>query len=287
VPPPPAVPRIANMPRDMAEVQEGFSAAYEADPDAAATEYRDLITSGAIGDGPNIFNTDDAKLLNPTYRASLENRAKFNVAVHNTANAIAKRAFLQHLDKVVAKMPEENRVVLVTAGGVAAGKGFAVSNNPDVKPIKDTAAAIWDSAGEQNSTELPWLADECAKRGIKMKVAYVNSDPTIMWANPKFGAVQRAKGKGRMVDATLFAESYELGAKNFAKFVEQKHAHVESMVIDATDSFKIKPTVPENGLKINATELEKFALDTIDKADVPEHIKAAGKIGQQLWKPQP
>ena len=54
---------------------------FEADPDRATQEYRRRLAlpkgdPGKIGDGPNVFGTDDTKLLNPVYAANLENRAR-------------------------------------------------------------------------------------------------------------------------------------------------------------------------------------------------------------------
>ena len=284
VPPPPEVPRLPNLSPDERAVETSFAEFYERDPDGVARLYRDKMKAGAIGDGPNIFNTDDAKLLNPVYQASLENRARYNVSVHQTANAIAKRAFIQHLDEVVMKLPEDKRTVLVTAGGVAAGKGYAVSKNPEVSRLADMAGAVWDSAGEQNATELPWVMEQLEKRGIRGTFVYVHADPQQIWTNPKRGVVERAKKKGRMVDARLFVESYRYGAENFDRFRKRhddsdKHRFV---VIDNTSATpKVINEVPRPVSDVDA--LHAKLIDHLHAAHVGPHIKRGGSIGLRIW----
>ncbi len=228
-----------------------------------------------------MFNTDDAKMLSVQYRESLESRARYNIAVHNTANAIAKRAFSKYLQEHVAQLPEEERVVLVTVGGVAAGKGYSLEQNPNAVSLKSMAAATWDTAGEQNGTELPWVARETEKIGAKMKVVYVHSDPEKHWANPEMGAVHRSKKKGRMVDARLFAESYVVGQQNFSNWRAKMPSHAEAFVIDSTANFALRDTAPE--INHDVDSLHQFAVEALKRSDVPDWIKRAGTIGNTIW----
>ena len=288
MPPPPPIKLLPKLKGDLLVAAKKFNDEFAADPDGMARRYREMLANNELGDGPNIFNTDDAKMLSSHYSESLESRAKYNVAVHNTANALAKRAFSQHMDEVVSKMPEQDRLVLVTAGGVAAGKGFAVSNNPDVRQVKDMAAAIWDSAGEQNSTELPWVAAKAKEHGSKMHAVLINSDPKKTWVNDQgWGAVQRAKEKGRMVDARLHSESYPLSAKNFDSFSKNYAANDETIsvdVIDTTTGGYIRMSgVPPTSLSHDANVLRKEALQALFDADVPDWVKSSGAIGETIW----
>ena len=286
VPPPPGITRMPNLTKAERFVEQSFIEWFESNPDAATGEYRRQLAEGKIGDGPNVFGTDDAKLLNPVYTASLENRAKYNVALHQTANAIAKRAFVDHLDQVVMNLPEDQRHVLITAGGVAAGKGYALSQNKEVNAIATAAAAVWDSAGEQNSTEMAWVASELRKRGINGTFVYVHADPSQKWENPKFGAVQRAKGKGRMVDAHLFADSYVQGAENFKKFHEANLGAEDMNIvyIDSTTPEMTKgDTMPEGATSLDREQVYDRSVKYLLGSDSPDHIKRGGSVGMRVW----
>src|SRR5262249_17451605 len=137
-----------------------------------------------------------------------KNRATLNLALHQTANAIAKRAFVQHLNTL-----KEGDEILVTVGGCGAGKGYALGNVPEALAMKDRSKAVWDSAGDQNATENPWIQSEAEARGLKVNYIYVHADPYSQWAHPERGVVKRAADPkdGRMVDAYVFADSYAIG----------------------------------------------------------------------------
>jgi len=287
-PPPPKIPRLPNLTEDERTHEEQFAARFESDPDTMAAQYRDAMAKGELGDGPNIFGTDDAKMLHGAYSESLENRAKYNVPLHQTANAIAKRAFVQHLQQVVAKMPPEARTILVTAGGVAAGKGYSISKDQEISKLASSVAAIWDSAGEQYSTEMPWVLDQAKKAGASVTFLYVHANPETNWmhTDPRRGVVNRAKKKGRMVDAKLFAESYEYGAKNFAAF-RKKHAStpgVSFAVIDNSADTKKVADLPGEALSVNSEDLTARAIAGLEGSDAPEHIKQGGTIGKRVWR---
>jgi hypothetical protein len=227
-PPPPVIPRLPNLNQEERQVEDRFAKHFEADPDGVAAAYVEKLKSREIGDAPNVFNTDDAKLLSGDYNPQgvdqnevFDARSKYNVAVHQTANAIAKRAFVKYLDDVVRGLPEDRRTVLVTSGGVASGKGYAIGQVESVNEVAQSVGAVWDAAGEQNATENPWILEQCKQRGIKPIFVFVHADPAQTWENPKRGVIERAQKKGRMVDARLFADSYAIGAKNFKAFYDK------------------------------------------------------------------
>lgn len=282
---PKKIPRVANLTPIEQAVEDTFAEQYEKDPHATAAAYRKAIEAGEIGDGPTIYNTDDAKMLSSDYSMSLENRSVYNMSVHQTANAIAKLAFVSKLNDI-AKLPEGERKVLITAGGVAAGKGHALKANEDVAKMKDTAAAIWDSAGDQYSTELPWVHKELEKRGIEGTYIFVHSNPSkTYWNEQGWGAVDRAKKSGRMVDHIVHAESYHYGAKNFMAF--QKKAQGSKAKFVVIDNFNGKPKVidsvpmdqvpsPEAVIKSNE--------EVLLKSGAPPHIMRGATIGKRIWK---
>ncbi len=253
-----------------------------------------------VGDAPNIFNTDDAKMLSPDYNPQgvsedeVKNaRGVFNAAVHTTANALAKRAFIDYLDSTVANLPEERRTVLVTSGGVAAGKGYALKSTEKGRQLSEQAGAVWDAAGEQNATENPWVLEECKKRGIKPVFAFVNADPKSTWDNPDRGVVERANKIGRMVDARLFADSYAIGAKNFHSFHE-KHKEdpdIGFIVIDNSKGSEpaVLSDVPQEALNQNSNDIYKTSMQVIEeRADnLRPSVVRGGTVGTRIWGEQP
>ena len=289
VPPPPAIPRLPNLTPDERAVEDSFASAFEANPDRMVDKFRDKMLNGELGDSPVVFATDEAKGLHPVWKDK-EQRSTYNTALHQTANAIAKRAFVEHLDEIVMQLPEEQRHVLVTAGGVSAGKGFSIANNPEISSIASKAAAIWDSAGEQNSTEMPWVAQELESRGIKATFVYVHADPRKMWTNPEFGAVKRAEKKGRMVDAHLYADSYVHGSKNFKAFhdANKSNGNMQFAYIDSTDGMAVKPDMPVQATTLDRKELYKESVDHLLASEsTPDWIKRGGSTGLRIWgKPQ-
>lgn len=294
-PPPKEIPRLRNLTEKERAAETRFADAFLADPDGMADFYREQLKAGKVGDAPNVFNTDDAKLLSPDYNPDGEDaavkdaRGTYNLAVHQTANAVAKRAFLRHLDEVVAGLPEDQKVVLVTSGGVASGKGYALKNAPGTSDLATKVGAIWDAAGEQNATENPWVLEECRKRGIKTIFAYVHADPASTWENPARGVVERAGKIGRMVDAQAFADSYAYGAKNFKAFMDANKDGdgVQFFCINnaAEGGPRVEEGVPEAALAVDADELYARASAVLDerKDKLKPAVYRGGSVGRRVW----
>ncbi len=291
VPPPPKqLPRLPNLREDERKYESRMNDAFEQNPDGAAKAFLESAERNNW-----VFETDAAKNLLPEWsRPDLgpdgkppvhperaEFRGKYNAVLHQAANAIAKRAFLSRLDEI-AKMPEDKRKVLVTSGGVAAGKGSALAAQPD---LAKSVAATWDAAGEQNATENEWLLEECKKRGIRPTFLFVHADPKQSWP----GVVERAKGIGRMVDAQLFADSYAVGARNFADF-HNKHKDEADFVFGVFQGrgkpAKIVDDMPEEALQLDADEIYEHASKYIDekKSELPDYIYEGATIGRRAFK---
>ena len=291
VPPPPKIPRLPNLTPEERAVESAFAEAFQKDPDGMARKYLEMVRAG----GKNKFEADDAKNLfepwsgkglTPDQRAEM--RSTMNTPLHQTANAIAKRAFVMHLDEM---SPEEKaKGMLVTVGGCGAGKGYALktlakSGMPefDVKRYGVT----WDSAGDQNATENPWLLKEATARGIPVTYAYVSSDPQVSWADPNRGVVQRARNPedGRMVDATVFADSYVIGAKNHAAFSTRNAKAASFVFVQNGSNIQRLPGVPESDLARKQKVLREFALDTVRKlTDLPTRIRRGATVGERIWE---
>lgn len=307
VPVPPAIPRLANLTEEERAVEGRFADAFEKEPDLIAQLYADKVMQIAKDKGePPKFVTDDTKVLTPDYNPSGKSaeeiaaqRARNNTLLHQTANAVAKRAFLKHLDEL-AKLDDDDpkKSVLVTSGGCGAGKGFALKKGPDdVKNSVAGVGAIWDAAGEQNATENPWIMEECRKRGIKGKFLFVDSDPNMTWNGP-WGVVQRAnpdvdengnlKNEGRMVDARLFADSYAHGAKNMKAFMDANKGKddVEFVILNnrGKPPPKVEKEIGSAALNLNADSLYKKAFAEVEETAPTDAIREGATRGKRLWE---
>jgi len=172
-------------------------------------------------------------------------------------------------------------------GGCGAGKGYALKNVPEALAMKEASSIIWDSAGDQNATENPWIQREAEARGLKVNYVYVHADPYKAWTDPERGAIQRAKDPkdGRMVDAKVFADSYALGIKNHAAFYEahKDNPSAKFTFLDNRTRPSLIDMIPEDGLSLDRHELSQFAVDAVGKADAPDRVVRGALIGQRIW----
>lgn len=275
-PPPDSIPRLPNLTPHERLVESRFADAYEADPQQMVDAY---LAQVAKSSAPNTFSTDDAKMLDPDYAKSNDNKAIYNVAVHQTANAIAKKAFVEYLDKVVSQLPPDKRTVLVTAGGVAAGKGYALENS-SAADVAKRVGAVWDTAGEQNSTELPWVLKEASMRGIKATFAYVDADPITTFER----VVSRAQKNGRMVDADLYADSYAIGARNFLAFANSNKATADFIYLSNRGKPSVVNFMPSEAL-VDREKVYDAARNYLKSkaGTVSTAIMRGGLIGRRIW----
>ena len=290
VPTPPPIPRLPNLTKSERKVEREFAKAYEKNPEKMVERLTKLIKKATKPGDPPTFGTDDAKVMHPAWggkKLTLEqrsvNRATLNNALHATANAVTKKAFLKHLDTL--KKGDE---VLVTVGGCGAGKGFALKNVPKALEMKKKAKAVWDSAGDQNATENPWIQKELEKRGLKGNYVFVDADPKTQWAHPERGVVKRAQdpNDGRMVDAKVFADSYAHGAKNHQAFYEANKSNKKANFIFLENGATPKeiPGIPKKRLRQSAKKLADFSIETIARdASIPPHVRRGATSGTRIW----
>lgn len=286
VPPPPNIGKLPNLTPHEREVENSFIRHFEANPDKVAAEFRDMVHAARKPGEPPTFGTDDAKQLHDawshpdmTLADRSENRATLNCALHQTANAIAKRAFVQELDSMKA-----GDSVMVTVGGCGAGKGYSLGKVPEVMAMKNSAKAVWDSAGDQNATENPWIKQECDKRGIKSVFAFVHANPEKQWADPAMGVVKRAGDPkdGRMVDADVFADSYAIGAKNHQAFYDKHKDDPNSTFVFLSNGQKI-PKIPDEALHLDRDSLASFARSAVRTSGAPPHVVRGATVGSRIW----
>lgn len=161
-------------------------------------------------------------------------RQENNTILHQTANVLAKEYFKRQVEA------NPKAEILVTSGGCGSGKGYFLESTDAIgrkadRPwgqieIKDKTNGFakkhidsvlgnkntitWDAAGDQNSTELNWLASF----DKKMTVVHTVGDPAKNAAAKGSGLTDRALTKGRMVDATVYAHSYTIGNQNTNNF---------------------------------------------------------------------
>lgn len=186
-----------------------------------------------------------AKQKEGTISASEENelkgylsfQQKNNTILHQTANVLAKETLRREIESRKANGEEVN--LMVTSGGCAVGKGFGLEpdgrkairkNTSDKSLVSDYERRttpnknmiIWDSAGDQNATELPWVASQNVDH-----VTFVHTvgNGAKNASNPNSGLVQRAVDKGRMVDANVYSQSYWIGNYNFQVFYDNNKSN--------------------------------------------------------------
>ncbi len=313
VPPPPkdGIGRLPNLDADQRRVETNFADGYLKNPDKYVAKYRAALSAGKVGVAPNVYATDDVKMLNKDWNPgrakageklpmdSREAMAKYNTAVHQTANAIAKKAFVEKLDEL-QNLPDGHplKSILVTNGGCAAGKGSTLSHAEEkdspynhLVPTAKQVGAVWDAAGEQNATENEWLLKECKSRGIKPTFAYVWAEPKDTWAASDRGVIRRAEKKGRMVDARLFADSYAEGAKNMNTFVDKHKDDPDASFVFIDNRKKGEPKIlkdfPRETLKWDGEKIYKDAVDDLKsrKGKLSKSLYEGGLNGQDIWGP--
>ena len=300
-PPPFAVPRLAGLNADERAVESRFADAFEKNPQHFIDAYKAQVYGAMKKDGvtPDLearktFGTDDCKNLSKDYAASTDNKALYNVAVHQTANMIAKAAFEQHMAEHVAKLPENERNVLVTAGGCAAGKGFALQNAPteEVKGALGKAAAVWDTAGEQNSTELGWVQKQTEGAGGRAHYVFVDADPKVAFDR----VVSRAQGdpakgiagQGRVVDKLLYAESYAIGAKNFKAFADKNNGNPRvaiTYINVRTPPPSISEGISKDAQSMTVKDVHESAKAYIEsrKANLSPAVLKGATVSDHVW----
>lgn len=170
-------------------------------------------------------------------RQYLEFQQQNNTVLHQTANVLAKETLRREIESRKANGEEVN--LMVTSGGCAVGKGFGLEpdgrkaireNTSDKSLVSDYERRttpnrnmiIWDSAGDQNATELPWVASQNVDH-----VTFVHTvgNGAKNASNAKSGLVQRAVDKGRMVDANVYSQSYWIGNYNFQVFYDNNNSN--------------------------------------------------------------
>ncbi len=216
------LPRWAGLSPSERMHEEAFAAQAEADLPGMRDAFLAMSFDKKLG--THVFEVDGAKKLYEQYGAGkkAENDAQLRVrvtanhALHPTAVAVARLAFLKRLDELGA-LPKESpqRAVFVTNGGCAAGKG-SLSGLVRESTGSFDFGAVWDAAGEGDAQENGWILAAAQARGLKVVYGYAENDPMKTYQS----VLQRAEGSGRIVDPVTFARSYTRGQANMKAFLE-------------------------------------------------------------------
>ncbi len=291
VPPPPQVGRLPNLTPHERAVEEAVVGPYNMNPEKMAKDYRAAVLKSTKPGEPPKFETDAAKELFGDWMVADKghrsvNRATLNHVFHQAANGIAKRAFLQHLDTM-----QPGQSILVTVGGCGSGKGFALKQTPEGRAMKAKSHVVWDSAGDQNASENPWIQGEAERRGLKVNYLYVHADPWKQWSHPERGVVKRAAepDDGRMVLPEVYGDSHAIGAKNHEAFYvsNRDNPNASFLFLENRGTEEGGPRVidgiPRSALTVDRKKLTRFARKSLKKSDAPAHVKRAVDIGLRLW----
>jgi hypothetical protein len=216
------IPRFATLDAESRAHETAFADAVQADPEKFIEGANVLAHSGAPAAA--VFETDAEKRLYGPYGTSSKPaddaqravRSLANNALHPTATAIARLAFLKELDGL-QKLPEGDpkRTLLMTTGGCAAGKSDLAALIK--RQIGDVPfGAVWDAAGEGDALENGWVLEAAQARGLKVIVGFAANDPKVQYHD----VLTRALASGRVVDPLTFTNSYVDGTANMKAFLE-------------------------------------------------------------------
>jgi hypothetical protein len=217
------IPRLQRLTAEERAAESTFADWVQRHPNMAKALALGIAESLGSPEQP-VFEVDAMKRLLPDYGEGSEPndeersfRLSNNHALHPTAVALARMAFVGRLDELAA-LPEDHprRQVFVTNGGCAAGKSLLTNIVKDALGDKAIFGAVWDAAGEGDALENAWILRAAQSRGIKVVFGYAEADPTTRYQ----GALERAKTTGRVVDVLTFVNSYSDGAAEMRRFLD-------------------------------------------------------------------
>ena len=204
--------------------------------------------------GDSVYDGADAAKIGP---------AVFNTALHPTATAVARIAL-----EILLK--ETDGPLVVMAGGVAAGKGYAAkkANFDD-----SDAAIVFDPDGESSQTFLDTVQQIAAQTGNDVRLVGVVTDPVAAWLR----ALNRSFEEGRTVSETAFAHSHSTGVENMITGARQMQADGNDVVLINNNTVpKLYEGEPPAPMDLQETYSKvKDITDALDQTGrVPEWVRA-------------
>lgn len=213
----------------------------------------------------------------------MELQQRYNTAIHGTAVCLAKKALETKVSQLRANGEKVN--IFMTAGGCASGKGYGLevyqgkakgdfTGDPklvaEYKESAKKANIIWDAAGDQNSTEIKWLKD----KSDSLTVSIVgNVDPNKVAANASRGLVSRAAKKGRMVDADVYANSYNIGAENLKVAMQLWGNEIKFVAYDGSKFGEVN-VIPASKAKQLSADLKEIRSDINKKLSDVDFVES-------------
>jgi hypothetical protein len=292
--------RMPNLTPGQREAETRFASAYEADPDGMAKQVIAKVVGEAGEDKAPVFETDAMKEFSADFGSKSEKRLN-NLALHQTANALAKRAFSSYLGSMADDPEQAGGTVLITAGGVGAGKSYAIDklaeSDETMQQAVSSEVARFDAAGEACSSEVPWAIEQAKASGFKPVVVFVDRDPSKAMSEKvpdgdgengflHRGILPRSEMKGRMVDAYSIADSYTVGPRNF-QAVADNYAEDEDVGIMIVNNDAKQPQlvagIDPSHLAIEPKDLRAQVVGAIQDYGNQEMIESGVHTPQRVW----
>lgn len=213
-------------------------------------------------------------------------RAESNIPTHMTATAIARLTLVQMLEDLAkdTSIPADQKTLLVTCGGCAAGKGTSLTKAGELVPAVKTASLVYDTDGETSGVFNEFVLAECRKHGIKPTFLYVHADPVQAWDR----VYSRADQVGRMVSEEPFIDSHVDSPRNFDKFFRQhrRDKDVTFVIIDNSKGGapELVSELPPSALSHNRDELRHVIRKKTDTANVDPHAQKIAQRSRRIWE---
>ncbi len=213
-------------------------------------------------------------------------RAESNIPTHMTATAIARLTLVQMLEDLAndKSIPADQKTLLITGGGCAAGKGTSLTKAGELVPAVKTASLVYDTDGETSGVFNEFVLAECRKHGIKPTFLYVHADPVQAWDR----VYSRADQVGRMVSEEPFLDSHVDSPRNFNEFFlrHRRDKDVTFVIIDNSKGGapELVNELPASALRYNRDELRHVIRQKTDTANVDPHAQKIAQRSRRIWE---
>ena len=245
-----------------------YSAPQEAVEDARKKMFAivaDVEASNAIYDslpdarGGKVIGTDIARELLPEYRADREGKIWWTKATAKPASAFIKRRLAAEL-----KNRGSREVFLLTAGGVAAGKSTAVSDE-----VVDRADLVYDTTMRDPKRGIE-LIETALENGWRVEINYVQRPPGLAVD----GAIFRAQSAGRWGPIWEIPETHVEAQKSIIEVSRHFEGDGRVAINLWYNDSKVFPPPPPR--LISLSEIEPGGALSYDRGDESQGVDQGG-----------